>query len=58
MKHKTTWQQDDNILKLINISIDCREVLDFVEDNFEPAEVYSEKALSIWAKTNGWIKEE
>ncbi len=59
--HFSNSSQDDEFTARVvvpAIRIDVGEVLDWVEGNFEPEEVYAEKDLIAWSKSNGWTKKE
>jgi hypothetical protein len=54
--------QDHDLEKLIqyrmDISLDAGIVLGWVQDNFEPDEVYDNGELDAWAKDQGYEKPE
>lgn len=55
---RTTLHQDEKFIKALseNISIDASFVIDWVESNFSPEEVFGIHALEEWAENNGYIK--
>jgi hypothetical protein len=55
--HTNSKQDRDFTERLVQeISLDATFVLDWVVENFEPNEVYTNDQLEDWAIDNGWIK--
>lgn len=40
----------------IKIKVDAGDILRYIEDNFEPEDVFSERLLAAWAVQNGYEK--
>jgi len=59
MTKKTTSREDQNatdfILDLISLSINAQDLLEYVQDNFSPEDVFSDKELSDWALDAGFV---
>ena len=59
MAKKTSGSEDnaatDFLVRLL--SIDFGDVLEYVQQNYQPEEVFSETELDDWATENGYIKE-
>ena len=56
MKHEITRSMSKSFWEHLNI--DARVVLDWVEDNFLPEEIFSEEALARWADENDYKQAE
>lgn len=71
MQHGTSGSQDKSMSSELKemvsfefsngeskFSIDASDMLDFVEMQYEPEDVFSEDELGEWALANGFVKEE
>ena len=71
MRHSTTNTQDKQMSSELKemasfefssgeskFTIDASNMLDFIETQYEPEDVFGEDELSEWALANGFIKEE
>ena len=62
MSKSTTRNEDAQAGELIaaliaNISIDFGDVLEYVQKNFEPDDIFDDDELDAWALANGYTKE-
>lgn len=53
-----TTKENDKFIKYIISNSLLDEALDWIANNLEPGEVFNEVQLSIWAKDNGFVKED
>lgn len=42
----------------IDIEIDDTELAEYIQENFEPDDIFNYEVLSVWANDNGYIEEE
>jgi len=64
MATKTSYKQDIDIAEelsnniTINFEMDYSWLLEWIEENIEPDEIYSRRVLGEWAEANGYVLEE
>ena len=62
MIRSTTGSQDtsaEHMLKeKVEFRVDSYNLVVWVQENFNPGDVFEEEALETWAKKNGWAKDE
>ncbi len=59
MSRNTTSREDDTMATHIGgvIRLDAADILEFIQDNYQPEEVYDKGELDAWAEANGYVKE-
>ena len=59
MARKTTSREDIEatafILELLDLNTNAQDLLEYVQDNFSPEDVFSNKELSEWAVDAGFV---
>mgnify|MGYP001232300580 CR=1 FL=1 len=59
MNHSTTSSADKDFNSTLAYQMNGAEwVLDWVEENFEPSDVFNDEELGNWATENGYVKAE
>jgi len=48
---------ENNCKITVSIEGDMQFLLDYINDNMSPEEVFSDTSLDLWATNNGYIKE-
>lgn len=46
----------DQLLSIMDISAAFDSIVDYIQDNFEPADIFDKGELDNWAENNGYIK--
>ena len=64
MATKTSFEQDIDIAEMLsnninlNFEMDYSWLLEWIEENIEPDEIYSRRVLGEWADANGYVLKE
>jgi hypothetical protein len=43
-------------VKVSEVTVDARDILEYVAENFDPEDVFDTEALEAWAEHNGYTK--
>ena len=59
MAKRTSTHEDADVEKFVAdefLSIDCGTLLQYIQDNFNPDEIFDKGELDEWAEENGYVK--